>query len=819
MKLHTFTRSVILLVGFFFSQLTHAQSVDIAGKLVDAATGDPVSYAHVSLMRAADSVRVENGLSDDAGRFFLQAKNGTFVLEVSFIGYETHYRNISLEGEMQQLGRINLSPSSKELQAVTVEGAAKLLSSDGEKRIYDVQKTILSEGGSAIDVLETLPSIQLDEEGNLSLRGSGNVLIYINGRPSNMSGDDPESVLEQFPADAIERVELITNPSSRYDAQGVGGIINIILKKNRLQGTNGQLNASVGNRNKYTVGGNVNYRKNKLNVNLGYSFQYRQTFLESETARQNTVAGLSPFFEQDYYTENYDPNHLLRLNADYNISETWVFTVFSNINYRLRDRERTYNTRHLDANRSIDSANVRNLLEEQVRYNAEGGFSLGWDSKDDRQTFTFMSSINHQNRDRIEFFDEQFFNEMGNEVFAEQREQIYGRPIVSTLGILQADYTNRIADHFTIEAGLKSTLNTEYREQTFESRDINSGSFETNSLIADQFTFNEHVHAAYFMAKDSWNRFSYQAGLRAEWSLTNSFQPKTDCTFVNNYFDLFPSAFVGYKVNEHIEMTGGYSRRINRPNVWRLAPFVNAQDLFNLRIGNPYIQPEYTDNFEVGFIRSSDVWNVTGTVFYRNTRDAMSRVFTLFGETGLVDPTGTISSDATIVTWANANRQENGGVELVNQVSASDKLDFTITSSFFQSRISGATEELGEFANETFSWTLNVLSNWIIPKWFSVQVMSNYRGPIVLPQGTIDPIFSLNLGLRREILNRKATISVNVNDIFNTQQFVINTETSSFNQRRMFNRETRIITLSFSYRFNDYKEKPPKIDAGFDIDD
>ncbi|MCC5917550.1 MAG: TonB-dependent receptor family protein [Cryomorphaceae bacterium] len=216
-------------------------------------------------------------------------------------------------------------------------------------------------------------------------------------------------------------------------------------------------------------------------------------------------------------------------------------------------------------------------------------------------------------------------------MISNRRDQIYGRPTESTLAIFQGDYERKLGKNFKLETGLKSTLLREYREQIFDEFNFATNEYESNLLIADEFTFNEHVHAAYFTLKNAWNRWSYQAGVRAEWSLTNSHQPKIDCTFVNNYLDFFPSAYVSYKLNENHEITSGYSRRINRPNVWRLAPFINAQDLFNLRIGSPYVQPEYTDNFEVALNRDNSKWNFTGTIFYRNTTNAMTRVYSMFG--------------------------------------------------------------------------------------------------------------------------------------------------------------------------------------------
>ncbi|MCC5917551.1 MAG: carboxypeptidase-like regulatory domain-containing protein [Cryomorphaceae bacterium] len=402
-----FYRFLFLLFASFGSSFLFGQ-VSVKGQLWDKQNNEPVSFAHISVFALPDSNRVDGMLSDVEGKFQFSLAAGNYVLEMSFVGFATTFERINIGSKSVNLGKISMEPSTEGLDEVTVYGAAKLLQSDGEKRTFDVQKTILSEGGTALEVLNTLPSVQVDEEGNLSMRGSGDILIYINGRPTNLSGDDTESILQQFPADAIEKVELITNPSSRYDAQGVGGIINIILKKSQMQGFNGQVNTSIGTRNKYTAGVNANYRKGRFNLNVGYSYQYRQLFMESESFRTNRMGGQSAFLNQDYYTENYDPNHLVRIQLDYDIHNRFTLGVFSTFNARTRTRDRTYNIAHENLNRQPDSSYVRGLNEDQFRTNVEGGVTVNWEGKEEKDQFYGMVCMSYDNRDRTEFFEEQF---------------------------------------------------------------------------------------------------------------------------------------------------------------------------------------------------------------------------------------------------------------------------------------------------------------------------------------------------------------------------------------------------------------------------
>jgi iron complex outermembrane recepter protein len=799
-----------LMLGFllFTTFGVHAQSVNFRGKVVDAESGNVLEFANVALLNPTDSALVTGGMTDLEGRFSFEGEGGDFILRVGFMGYDSYFRNISTGTKNQiSLGNIRLKSDATELGEVVVEGVTSMFESDIDRRTYNVENSIVAEGATATELLETLPSIQVDDEGGISMRGSGNILIYINGRPSNLSGDDAEGILAQFPANSIQSVELITNPSSRYDAAGVGGIINIILKKNQKTGLNGQVNASVGTRDKYTAGINLNYGAGKVNWFGSYNYQDRRLFRESESIREAFLTGISPVLDQDSYGENRDRNHLARAGFDVNFSENKILGFYAQGNFRERNSFDNLNQRNLNQNRQLDSLFVRNNQEIRSSYNLESGLNYTWEIDTLGQRLYTSASLAYDDRLQEEFYDQLFFNQANQEVGENRLLQTNERPQTSTFYVLQLDYEKPFANGSKIESGLKGTFGEWNRDQIFSQGDIGT-EFQPvlNYFFTDGFNFREDVYAVYTSYRNKVGKIGYQAGLRGEYTETTGLQQSNQSTFINNYFNLFPSAYLSYDLGQEEELTVNFSRRISRPNIWALAPIYGVRDLYNLSIGNPLLQPEFTNSYELGYMKGWERYLLNATVYHRFSTDILTRVIRLNED------------NVAIQTRENANSRSSTGIELVNQLQLASWFDATITGNVFYSEIIGDNIEQG-FNNSNLSWTVSLLSNMIIPNIATVQVQGNYRGPIVLPQGEIEPMWGLNLGVRKNLLNNKATVSLNVSDIFNTRVFRIRTEDSRFVQDRMFNRETRIGTLSFTYRFGGMRDRNGRDRGDDDYDD
>ncbi|MBA4299549.1 MAG: TonB-dependent receptor, partial [Cyclobacterium sp.] len=718
------------------------------------------------------------------------------LFRVGFIGYKDFFEKIRLgDRPSMNFGTIKLQPDAQNLNEVIVEGVTSMFVSDIDKRTYNVENNILAEGATAAELLATLPSIQVDDEGGISLRGSGNILIYINGRPSNLSGDDVESILSQFPASSIKEVELITNPSSRYDAAGVGGIINIILKKNIATGVNGQLNASIGTRDKYQAGINLNYGKKNANYFFSYNWQDRREIESGKGTRTTNLEGFSPVLDQNQDGLEFEKNHLVRGGVDFSLKPGKTLGLYFQGNFDDEIEFADVNQRNISSARVIDSTFFRRNEEYSVSSNYEGGLSYNWEIDSLGQKLFTSFTYSYDERSQDEYYEQQFFYGDGKEDPSKRIIQTNNRPRTSGLYVAQMDYEKPFGQNGKIESGLKGTFGNWNSSQVFAQGDISN---EFGPVVVDSLTesydFTENVYAAYFTFKNKHNKLGYQLGVRGEYTETLGITEKRNEEIPNNYFNLFPSAYLTYSLGEENELSLNYSRRISRPSIRDLAPIYQVNDQYNLNIGNPYLQPEFTDSYEFGYMKGWDRYLFNATVYHRYSTDVQTRI------TYLTD------NNVAITTRENADTQASSGFELINQFQVSGNFDATLTGNFFYSKVNGENIEEG-FSNENFSWTVSLLGNMIIPKWFSIQFQGNYRGPIVQPQGQIEPQWSINLGMRREVLSGKGTLSLNVTDIFNTRNFRTTTEDPRFTQTRTFQRETRIGTLSFTYRFGGFKDK------------
>jgi iron complex outermembrane recepter protein len=772
----------------------YAQNAKIKGGVLDAETRVPLEFANVSLLQAADSALVTGDLSDFDGSFSISAPDGEYLVRASFLGYQPFYRRLSLAaGSTKKLEPFLLTSDAQILDAVTVTSIRSMFQSDIDKRVYDVENNVIAQGGTAIDLLETLPSIQIDEEGSITMRGSGNILILINGRPSSLSGDETESILALFPANSVKSVELITNPSARYDAAGIGGIINIILKEGGRQGFNGQVELSAGTRDKYSGGVNLNYGFSRLNLFANYNYQYRNRFELSESSRFSRFGQVSPRLDQDFDTDNIQQTHLIRTGLDFAVNDKLSLGAYLQSNISSRDRLRVYNQRHFNTFDLRDSLVVRTLDEDQRAVNIEGGATLNWDMDSTGQNLYFSASYADRDQERVEYFDQLYY--YGDATNVDRREdQVYGRPQRNGLWVLQLDYTKPLSNSGRIGAGLKSTLSDFDNRQFFEVLDPLTNEWLNIDTITNRFQFSEGVHAGYLIYRDRIGKLGFQAGLRSELTLTNSFEFNAENSVENNYFNLFPSMYLSYDLGRDESLLINYSRRISRPGVNVLAPFYNAQDFLNLRLGNPYLQPELTDSYELGYSKTMNFLTFNGTLYHRRTTDVLSRIYLLY------------DNNSAVQTWENANRRNSTGLELINQFYLAAWADLTLSGNFFHSKIIGDNIREG-FTNENFSWTVSLLGVIRAGKWGSFQLQGNYRGPIVLPQGEIEPMYGLNIGYRKDFWQRKATLSINLTDVFNTRVFRIHTEDPAFSQTRVFNWESQIGTIAFTYRFGGFKSQ------------
>jgi outer membrane receptor protein involved in Fe transport len=764
----------------------------VSGVVVDAVTNAPVEYATVALLSPRDSSLVTGTVTNPQGQFLLEpVPAGAYRVRITYIGYRNAVKEnlvVRPDAPVVDLGSIKIRPSSQALEEVVVTAEKPLFEQSIDKRVFNVEKSIVSEGGSATDILETIPSVSVDVEGNVSLRGSGNVTILIDGKPSGLTGADRAAVLQQIPAASIERIEVVTNPSARYDAEGMSGIINVVLKKNQRSGFNGTASASAGTRHKYNGSLNLSYRTPKFNAYTNYSYRYNTRYGRGFSLRE--LAASDSARQQNSSGNEVDNNHLFGAGIDYfagpkttlglsgvfrtnaeRADETTINREYvgagqlGNLFYQLNDTRESGGNADLNLDFKRTFAKPEQSLSASMRYS--------YDSDDDSDLLTSRAYLDEFTPAGAPDAQRYNFEDLDNHVL-----------------VSQLDYAAPLPGERTLEAGYKSIVRNIDNTFLFQDYLPEAGAFVDNPALSNRFFFNEQVHSLYGSLGGTIKKFGYQAGLRAEGTLSRSEQKTTQGTFRNDYLNLFPSVFLSYQLEEEQQLQLNYSRRINRPGMRELNPFVNYSDTLNLRQGNPRLNPELTHALEVSYQRNWKTLYVTTSVFYRMTSNVISRIVEL------VDS----ASNVTLSTPQNLNNRNAVGVELITRGSLTRWWNITSSFNLFRSAVNG-TNLRDDLGNVNLTWSLSLLSNMNIPKVVQVQLSANYRGPEADAQGLRRSFYGINVGLRRDLFRDRASLSLNVTDIFDTREFRSEIITREFTETRNRKRETRIGTLTFTYRF------------------
>lgn len=806
--------SFFLSLQFVFSQnarpsgqkLNESPKIGIlSGKVVDADTGNPMDYTAVSILSRKDSSLVGGGLTNEKGEFKIsQIPLGVYRIKVSFMGYRDAVRDslrISPNKPEIELGTIKLRPWAETLDEVVVSGEKSVFENAIDRRIFNVEKNLVSMGGSATDVLETIPSIAVDQDGGISLRGSSSILVLIDGKPSSLTGADRGAILEQIPASAIERIEVVTNPSAKYDAEGVGGIINIVLKKNKLEGINALASLSAGTRDKYNGSLNINYRTGGWNLFGSYSYRLNNNLFWRNSDFNSTG---DDSFQRVLDTDGLrnGTNNLGRIGADYAITDRSTLGVAAT--YSLDKGEDNSNSFQREYSTNPDPYKTLFIgtaeAEEGYNYDLSANYKLTFPKLGRELTALISNSFNSE--DQNELYDQKSLDTDGKFLGSPNiRDNNNGR--TNNLYVIQTDYVHPFKDNKRkIETGYKSTIRKIDSDQIFRNLNNTSGEFEYNDTLSNHFIYTEQVHALYGTFSNQIGKFGYQTGLRFEQTLTKAKQIVKNQVYPNNYAGLFPSVFLSYKIADENQLQINYSRRVSRPNIRSLNPFIDASNQLSISYGNPYIQPEYTNSMELSYLKGWKKVFLTSSVYYRNTNDAVQRISS-FNAVDSVQET----------TFANLTRNTTYGFEFINRYSPTNNFNTTLTYNFFRTQIEGI-DSLNIRSNDNLSWSVNLMSNLSIPKWVDVQIMGSYRAPVVNAQGKSLSVYFVNLGLKKDILKKKGTLSLNVSDVFNNREFRVNSSGSGFTSEGKFKRESQIATLTFTYKIGRFIEKKSRNGRG-----
>lgn len=791
--LKTFTLLSFFLLGFWSANAQNVKkSATIKGKITDVQTNAPLAYATIRILKNTDSTLVSGAISDDKGELSVEIAYGQYYAVVEFIGYKpfkTPSFVLSKEQPTHDLGTLKIAASARTLDEVVVQAEKSSMELSLDKKIFNVGKDLSNAGGTAIDILSNVPSVSVDTEGNVKLRGSDGVRILIDGKPSGLVSFKGGAGLQQLQGNQIERVEIITNPSARYEAEGMSGIINIVLKKERKQGINGSFEVVTGFRPNFGVAANINYRKNKLNFFLNYGIAYRVPISAGRLYQEVYGKDTTAILQQTNFSRVKTVANTIRGGLDYFFNEKNILTA--SYQFRRTDVLRITDNNYKDYINTLN--NLRTITDRQQRETEAEPYS--------EYALTYKKTYNKKNQELIadlryltywERSDQTFTQ---NSVFANGSTNKAGNLLQKSLNdeyenqlIAQLDYVQPIGKEGKLEMGLRSSFRDMVNDYIVTQRN-DAGVFETLPGLDNYFIYKENIHGVYGIVGNKTKKVSYQVGLRAEITDITTILRETNQTNPRNYTNLFPSAHFTYNLNKDNALQVSYSRRVRRPTYNDLSPYVTFSDQRNFFSGNPDLNPEFSDSFDLGHINYFEKGSFTSSLYYRHTNGKVLRI-------RRVDAQGFSNTRP-----ENLATEDAFGAEFTSTYTPIKwwKLDFNFN--FFRAITDGKNLD-ASFKADTYSWFARQTSRFTLAKGTDLQVRANYEAPQQLPQGRRKSRTFVDLAFSKEILKGKGTLTFNVIDMFNSRYMRTITEGVNFYTESTMGMRARQFNLTVMYRLN-----------------
>ncbi|WPP52830.1 outer membrane beta-barrel family protein [Catalinimonas niigatensis] len=779
-----------LILCLFSTHLLLAQG-SVTGQVIDTESGSPLEFTTVSLLQGPDSTLVTGGYTDSDGRFTIEAKPGQYMVKVQFVSYDTKLIDaVQIGNGIKDLGTLSLSANTATLQEVVVEAQKEQMVLELDKRVFNVAQDLSNTGRNAADILDNLPSVTVDVDGNVSLRGSGNVRILVDGKPSGLIGIGNTDGLRTLNGDVIERVEVVTNPSARYDAEGSAGIINIVLKKKKNSGLNGSFTTNIGTPENYGASINMNYRKSWMNFFVNYGVNYRRS--------PGRGSSYQEFYDEEYITRRTNDRVRGGLSNNFRVGTDFIINEYNTITasalYNVSDQDNNTDTWYRDY--TLDNVLLERTLRTDMEHEDEENqeYELYYKRTYDKKGRELTANVQYRESGEVEDANQNEFEGFEEEEMISSLVQRSLNDENERQWLIQADYIYPFLENAKFETGVRNTLRQINNAYIVEEQE-ESGDWISLPGFTNTFNYDENIYAAYAILSNKTGKWSYQGGLRAEATDITTHLVQTDEKNDKDYINFFPSAFLTYQLTKTNSLQASYSRRINRPGFRELNPFSSFTDARNFRFGNPDLNPEFTDSYELGYLYNYASGNVYFGAYYRFTDDVVERV--RWSET----------VDSLVVTFTrpqNLSTQNAYGFELNGSRDLFSWWNVNANMNFYRSITEGEFD--GQALNaDTYTMSGRFTSKWKIPNIFDIQFSGFYRAPEETTQGRRKAFYAFDLGATREIMQNKATLAFNVRDLFNTRKFRYETFTDSFYESTEFQWGVRQITLSFTYRLNDIK--------------
>jgi hypothetical protein len=766
-----------------------AKATVILGVVSDSA-GRPLSGAAVTVKNSSDAAMLTGTLTDSKGRFRIEGLSaGKYRLHFSYIGFKPQQSEVELTAQTStaNLGLVHLATEAIAVQGVTAEAVRSAVTVGVDRNIYTTKNMPAATGGNTTDLLRNVPELDVDVEGNVKLQGSQSVALHINGRPAPMRGDALKNFLQMLPANRVERVEIVPNPSAKYDPEGIAGIVNIVLKDNIDLGTSGSFGASVDSRGRHGVNGSLNYQKGKLTLFGNTAFNLNAASMKLLDERQNLLASPTTFFHNNVSNEMDGHFIFFDGSAEYKLSKLSTAYLSGRINSASNNMD------GLQIYQILNAARAPTLWNDWTNDNtfsfANSDFTLGVRrvAVPQQKEMSLEARYNQNGMGQQQKYIKQFLTTSGAATGTPDEAGLTDADTDLGEWSLKGDLTRQLNPKFKLEAGFKGALrSTDYANVL--------NRFTGTTPIASQssdYNYDENYQQAYATLSRQFGKVGVQAGARGELATTEFALPNGQ-SFDNDYNNLFPSLNISYAQQNGLSSRFAYSKRIDRPQPFMLNPGQPSADSLNRQVGNPYLRPKYTHAFTFDFTKTASWGMIKFSPYYRKTTDNWD-FFKDVNEQGV-----------STLTWKNTSSVINYGSNTTLSLRAGTKANGFLSLNTYKYK-RDASNISAAYSGDGFRWDISGNGTATLPTGTMVQAFVRYQAPQDMPQGTIKSAVFSNIGLRHQVMNKKASISAGIFDPFDVFRFKFETKDATHIQKSENKVSVRAIRLSFTYNFG----KPP----------
>lgn len=788
-----------------FSQAS-LKKVNLTGKIIDKQSSVPVEFTVITISKSDTKQVVNGGTADANGNFSIELNNGNYDIKFEFPGYKTQEKlnqNISTD---TNLGNILLETESNQIETVVIRNEKTTVDIKLDKKVYNVGQDLMVKGGTVSDVLDNIPSVAVDVEGNITLRGNESVRVLIDGKPS--TAINVADALRMLPADAVDKVEVITNPSARYDAEGGGGILNIILKKGKNKGLNGTVIATAGDPRNNGISANINSKTDNYNLFTTISYNDRNNPGKTRIDQENLLA--DSYIEErrisNRYSKGVNANFGMELFLNKDKSATWTNSINYRKNNGNNDEGVTY--RNFKLNREFVNTRFRDNITDNDNEAVEFSSNFLKKFKKDGHKLTIDASISLNKEDEFSNIYGSFLE--SNTFVSDEKSTKIGR---QNRNLFQADYVLPITENMQFEAGFRGSYTNQSSDYEVVERVTQFANFTNVPAFTNNFEYIENVSAFYTqLGTKFFKKLSVLGGLRFENTNLDINQLLTNDLNKRNYNNLFPSLFFTYELNDDANLSLNYSKRISRPRDRFINPFSSITSNTNLFIGNPKLDPALTDAFDIGYLRKWDKITLSTSAYYNHTTNSFQTVRKESGDF--------INGIPVIInTPFNLGEDNRIGMEVTLNYSLKKWWKLNSNVNYFYNETKGDYQFINssnnlvvqDFNFKSSTWSARLTSKVNLPYKIDWQTNLNYNAGQKTAQGKTKGIAAMNLAFSKDVLKDKGTIAFNVNDVFNSRKRIQDLQLPTVNSYSEMQWRVRSVTVSFTYRFNKLKtDKDPK---------